>query len=176
MPYLLVTSPGTNAFRHEIAGTGIRIGRAGRNDLALDDPTVSRIHAEIVCRHDGYCVVDLGGKGGILVNGTRISSPTLLRPGDQIQVGATSIVFEGEPSVPVEFTHTQLPAGAVTRILTPEEVHSSGVPTPSPPPMASTGVSGPTSSSPVPFAREMPARAASAMLKAISVTSGLKKK
>lgn len=166
MPYLLVTSPGAKAFRREIAGACIRIGRSGRSDLALEDPTVSRTHAEIVRRQDGYYIVDLGGKSGILVNGTRISSPALLRPGDQIRVGTTALVFEGEPTFPVEFTHTPLPAGAGTRILTPEAIRESGAPTPLPA-EASTAGSGPGAPAPPP-AREVPARAAAAMLRAIS--------
>jgi len=168
MPYLLVTSPGAKAFRREIAGASVRIGRAGRSDLALEDPTVSRIHAEIVLRRDGYYVVDLGGKSGILVNGTRISSPTLLRPGDQIRVGTTAMVFEGEPTSPVEFTHAPLPAGAGTRILTAEQIHQSGTPTPPLPAETSPTGSGPGASTTPPPSREVPARAASAMLRAIA--------
>lgn len=45
-----------------------RIGRSRDNDIVLENLTVSRQHAEIVCRGDGlYDVIDLGSTVGTFV-------------------------------------------------------------------------------------------------------------
>ena len=69
------------------------IGRLPECAVALSDPQVSRHHAEVRPDHDGYRVVDLGSMNGTLVNGTRISEH-VLRDGDVIVVGATSVRYE----------------------------------------------------------------------------------
>ncbi len=50
----------------------VRIGRAsdGRNDLVLDNPTVSIEHAEATCVRDGMVVRDLGSKNGLVRHGS----------------------------------------------------------------------------------------------------------
>lgn len=67
-------------------------------DIEIDlDDAVSRRHAEIVRRGDGFCVVDVGSANGTLLNG-QILEPDQeqkLAPGDRIHVGErTEIVFE----------------------------------------------------------------------------------
>ncbi len=162
MPHLVVTPPNAAAFRFEIGGGIVRIGRAGRNDLAVEDPTVSRVHAEIVRRAEGLFLIDLGGKSGTFINGRKILAPTLLSPGDQIRIGTTVMAFDSEPTTPVELVATPLPSGPATRILAREEVRISEVPTPSPVPEAAL----PAPS--VPAGARLSARAVSALLRALS--------
>jgi hypothetical protein len=69
------------------------IGRMPDCSVVLSDPQVSRRHAEIRPDHDGYRLVDLGSMNGTLVNGTRIAEH-LLRDGDEITVGATTLRYE----------------------------------------------------------------------------------
>jgi hypothetical protein len=69
------------------------IGRLPDCAVALSDPQVSRHHAEIRPDHDGWRVVDLGSMNGTLVNGVRITEH-VLRDGDVIVVGATSVRYE----------------------------------------------------------------------------------
>jgi hypothetical protein len=69
------------------------IGRLPECAVALSDPQVSRHHAEVRPDHDGWRVVDLGSMNGTLVNGTRIAEH-VLRDGDVIVVGATSVRYE----------------------------------------------------------------------------------
>jgi len=167
MQHLVVTTPNIGSFRHEMAGGIVRIGRAGRNDVAVEDPTVSRVHAEIVRRQEGHFLIDLGGKSGTFVNGRRINTPTLLHPGDQIRLGTTLMVLEGDPTTPVEITQTPMPAGPGTRILTSEEVRQSEVPTPTPVP--ETEGSATETPSPTPSrGRPVSARAASKLMRAVS--------
>ncbi len=64
------------------------VGRGAGIDIALEDPTVSRLHAEIVQRGPHYYVADLG----LSVNGTRVNGRPigrrLLAQGDVITFGA----------------------------------------------------------------------------------------
>ena len=53
------------------ASTSSSIGRLPECDITLDDPNVSRRHAEIRPRGDGFVLVDLGSTNGTRVNGVR---------------------------------------------------------------------------------------------------------
>jgi ABC transport system ATP-binding/permease protein len=55
---------------HEAVGQRTRIGRDLQNDIVVDDPLVSRFHAELRARSDGRReLVDLGSRNGTFVNG-----------------------------------------------------------------------------------------------------------
>lgn len=69
------------------------IGRLPDCAVPLSDPQVSRQHAQLQRVPDGYRVVDLGSTNGTTVNGTAVSDE-LLRDGDEIGVGNTTIRFE----------------------------------------------------------------------------------
>ena len=45
------------------------IGRSRSSDIKLSDPTVSRDHAVLLRRNDGWFVTDTGSKSGVYVNG-----------------------------------------------------------------------------------------------------------
>lgn len=77
----------------EIAGR-TTIGRAGSNVLVLTDPEVSSAHAVIEVTPQGCVIRDLGSANGTTVNGQRVSEAAL-RPGDEIGVGTTRILFDG---------------------------------------------------------------------------------
>jgi hypothetical protein len=70
----------------------LQIGRESSHELVLSDPRVSRSHARIVHTAQGYVIEDLQSTNGTHVNGERITSQ-YLRPGDQIQVGDTHLIF-----------------------------------------------------------------------------------
>jgi Protein of unknown function (DUF3662)/FHA domain len=69
------------------------IGRSSGSDIVLDDPNVSRRHAEIRRVGDGYSLVDLGSTNGTEVNGQRVGETSLMN-GDVIGVGTTRLTFE----------------------------------------------------------------------------------
>jgi len=122
MTSLVVTTPDGQSQRLRLTGASVHIGRSGRNDLVLDDPTVSRVHAEVVRRPDGYCLVDLGAHSGTLLNGAPLTGHTPLHPGDLIRMGRTTILFDGDTTPPVDITPTPLPTGPETIMLGPEEI------------------------------------------------------
>src|SRR4051794_21542872 len=60
------------------------------------DSEISRVHARVFRDPSGQLTVeDLGSTNGTFVNGNRISSPTPLRPGDELRVGQTTLGVEG---------------------------------------------------------------------------------
>jgi hypothetical protein len=72
----------------------VTIGRLPECAVALDDPNVSRRHAQV--RRDGsggIVVVDLGSTNGTKVNGVTVREQRL-SPGDTITVGTTTLRFE----------------------------------------------------------------------------------
>lgn len=68
-------------------GSGsLRIGRHEDNDIVLDNPYVSRYHAEIFSEGLRDLIRDLGSTSGTFVNGERITRRRL-RDGDSIRLG-----------------------------------------------------------------------------------------
>jgi hypothetical protein len=78
----------------EISGAEATIGREVGNTIHLGtDNTVSRRHARILRQGDGWVIRDEGSSNGTWVNGVRVTEQPL-RPGDEIQVGATFFRWE----------------------------------------------------------------------------------
>jgi putative peptide zinc metalloprotease protein len=63
------------------------LGRAPACDLVLDDPSVSRVHAEIVVDDDGPALKDAGSSYGTFVDGSQVSGPLALAPGMRLELG-----------------------------------------------------------------------------------------
>jgi DNA-binding CsgD family transcriptional regulator len=102
---------GTPAGRELVAlGAGrLTLGADPANDLALPaDPTLSRLHAVLERYGAGWCVRDLDSRNGTFVNGQRVWGERPLRPGDELRVGATRLVYRGDE-----------PAGAGTQASEP---------------------------------------------------------
>lgn len=70
----------------------INIGRRVDNHLMIDDPRVSRIHAQLRAINNRYVIFDLDSTGGTFVNGDRINKITL-QPGDVISLAGVPLVF-----------------------------------------------------------------------------------
>jgi len=81
--------------RTVVSGDPFVIGRSRECDLVLDDPNVSRRHAELRREDSGWAVVDLGSTNGIKLNGKR-SRGGRLNPGDEITLGVSRLTFEQE--------------------------------------------------------------------------------
>ncbi|MGH8952452.1 MAG: FHA domain-containing protein [Acidimicrobiia bacterium] len=65
------------------------LGRSSEADVLLDDPYASEFHMRLVAGENGMVLHDLGSTNGTYVNGRRVTAPTTLRRGDNIQVGKT---------------------------------------------------------------------------------------
>jgi hypothetical protein len=79
--------------RNVLSGSRVVLGRSREADIVLQDPNVSRRHAELRRDDSGWQVVDLGSTNGIKVNGRRVDHQRL-RPGDQVTIGVTDLTFE----------------------------------------------------------------------------------
>jgi DNA-binding CsgD family transcriptional regulator len=94
--YLEVWTPAGREFVALEAGR-LTLGADPANDLALPgDPTLSRLHAVLERYEAGWSVRDLDSRNGTFVNGQRIWSERPLRPGDELRVGATRLVYRGD--------------------------------------------------------------------------------
>jgi len=80
----------------------ISLGRRLDNHIILDDPRVSRAHAQLRARFGRYVLYDLGSTGGTYVNGQRVQE-CILRPGDVISLAGVPVIYgEDESFVPPE--------------------------------------------------------------------------
>jgi len=62
------------------------IGRGVDADLAVAEPTISRLHAALEREGGGFALQDLGSTNGTRVNGRR-ETQARLRDGDEIELG-----------------------------------------------------------------------------------------
>jgi hypothetical protein len=90
-----------NGMKHPLDPPGIVIGRGSEADLRINDPGVSRRHAEIrVEAGDAtgtqVSVVDLGSTNGMLVNGSRAKQAEL-DDGGTIKIGNTTMTVRFLP-------------------------------------------------------------------------------
>jgi len=73
---------------------GGTIGRSRDCDVVLEDPGISRRHAQLRPAGDGFAIQDLGSTNGVLVNGEALQGARPLHSGDRIELGSTEVVFE----------------------------------------------------------------------------------
>jgi pSer/pThr/pTyr-binding forkhead associated (FHA) protein len=77
----------------------INIGRRLENDLVIDDPRVSRSHAQLRAIEGHYVLFDLSSTGGTFVNGSRVSE-TIIYPNDAISLGGVTLNFHQDDPPP----------------------------------------------------------------------------
>jgi sigma-B regulation protein RsbU (phosphoserine phosphatase) len=74
------------------------IGRGEESHVFLPDYRLSRRHAEVEQRIDGFYIVDLGSTNGTFLNGQRILGEHRLADGDLISLGDSRLVFSSGAS------------------------------------------------------------------------------
>jgi pSer/pThr/pTyr-binding forkhead associated (FHA) protein len=77
---------------HALNETVVNIGRRLENHLVIDDPRVSRNHAQLRAIKGRFVLFDLNSTGGTFVNGQR-TSQTVLYPGDVISLAGVALIF-----------------------------------------------------------------------------------
>ncbi len=68
------------------------IGRAHDAEVRIIDDGVSRHHARLRYDTGGLWVSDLDSRNGTFVNGEKITTPTPLKNGDKVQIGAATVL------------------------------------------------------------------------------------
>ena len=76
----------------EIAKQVITIGRDVKSDFVVNDAEVSRSHTRLTVHSDGCLVEDLASTNGSFVNGQRITTGKMIRPGDVLGLGETVLM------------------------------------------------------------------------------------
>jgi hypothetical protein len=85
-----------NGRTQPVGAGGAVLGRSRDSDIVIDDPNVSRHHAEVRPSGGSWIVNDLGSTNGIKVNGRRVNGPQSLKRGDVIELGTSRVTFELE--------------------------------------------------------------------------------
>lgn len=70
----------------------VNIGRRIENILVVDDPRVSRTHAQLRAINGRYIIFDLNSTGGTFVNGKRVNQ-SVLYPGDVISLAGAELIY-----------------------------------------------------------------------------------
>jgi pSer/pThr/pTyr-binding forkhead associated (FHA) protein len=74
-------------------GEAMEVGRDEGASIRIDEPLVSRRHARIERRPDGWVVVDLESTNFTRVNGERVLRERELVHGDELQLGRARCRF-----------------------------------------------------------------------------------
>lgn len=91
MPALIVSSESTT--RAVALRERATIGRGMESDLVVPDPILSRVHAEVQRRTDGYYIVDCGSRNGTFVNESPVVKERRLQDGDVVRAGECRFTF-----------------------------------------------------------------------------------
>ncbi|HEX9187511.1 MAG TPA: SpoIIE family protein phosphatase [Vicinamibacteria bacterium] len=102
MPEIAIQTAGGTRERYPLAKARVTVGRSRESDIFLPDQWLSRHHAAIEERGDGYWVADLKSKNGTLLNGEPVRDWRRLRPGDVITLGEHTLTFCVDAAEPEE--------------------------------------------------------------------------
>jgi hypothetical protein len=101
----------------------VNLGRKLDNTVVIDDPRVSRNHAQLRVVRGLYMLFDLNSTGGTYVNNERITQ-SALNPGDVISLAGVTLIYGQD--VPLRQTETNIEkevaapvASEISRILAP---------------------------------------------------------
>jgi diguanylate cyclase (GGDEF)-like protein len=90
--------------RATIGRGAFQIGRSSKNELPIDQESVSRHHARITSSQGrSYLIEDLGSTNGTFVNDERVTERRPLRDGDQIRVGRSILKFMSGANVEANY-------------------------------------------------------------------------
>lgn len=91
VPYVVIVEGPNHGTRFPLNAGENLIGRSSDSAIQLEDQSVSRQHAVITGRDDGFQVKDFGSKNGTFVNGRQIPDSVMLGHGDILQFGIYSL-------------------------------------------------------------------------------------
>lgn len=131
-----VQSPHAAASEYDLEEPEIIIGRAVTSSIVVIDSRVSRQHARLVRRHDGWWVEDLGARNRTLLNGSAVEGSAKLAAGDSLTIGDSIVNFLGDAAESVPTSAADPPSAGsgrttiaarwatdATRMRTMNEIH-----------------------------------------------------
>ncbi len=95
-PHLLISAGPEEGKNIRLSPGKMVIGRATSKknwDIALQDHSISRPHAQIEMHGNEFILTDLESANGTLLNGEAIQAPSSLQDGDVILMGETTLLF-----------------------------------------------------------------------------------
>ncbi len=131
---IVVTEKDGAQRRLEFDKQEVTIGRVRGNDVVLPKGNVSKRHSRIVVKDNRFIVVDLKSTNGTYVNGRKITSPLVVKPGDKIYIG--DFVLAIEPMEAVAPAPPPLPSRAPEPSLAAPPAAPVAEPSPAAPPAA----------------------------------------
>lgn len=111
------------------------IGRTPENDLAIDDPSLSRRHALIEDVDGAFTITDCGSSNGTLINGRQVSAPTALSDWDVLTLGAVTDVVVRLQEAADQFHEEQSDDSSTKRTSVAARPNPIGAPGPITPPV-----------------------------------------
>ena len=108
MAKLMVTLNGVIQGHYFVDKDTFTIGRNADNDIALDDPCISKLHAVIVTLGNDQVMEDVGSANGVLINGKK-TAKRILQNNDMIGMGAFELKYMNQRvSSNMDFEKTQM--------------------------------------------------------------------
>ena len=101
---------------HDIDKPVVRVGRDDEMDIIIDNPSVSRRHAEFRQEGESWVIEDLGSSNGTFMGGDKLEAAVSVQMGDEVGMGKFSIVFGkvvGEGAEAAAPTKPQIPTGSI---------------------------------------------------------------
>lgn len=92
-PCLMLHSGDHSGARYPMHGSHLVLGRSPECDICLENPGISRRHAELREKGETVVLQDLGSSNGTHLNEQRINGPTPVKDGDLVRVGGVVFKF-----------------------------------------------------------------------------------
>lgn len=97
MAFLATSSNGDDSpSRFELSEGETTIGRHPECTIVVDAGAVSRFHAKVTHKPEGFMVEDAGSRNGTFLNGQLLSGAQFLREGDRIRISDVEFIFQDE--------------------------------------------------------------------------------
>jgi pSer/pThr/pTyr-binding forkhead associated (FHA) protein len=125
MPQLIMTTATGETTYVPLKPNENTLGRAPQNDIVIDSPQASRVHAVIIVEPAFVTIRDLGSRNGTFVNGDRIRTQ-LLAQDDIIRLGDCEIRFA---SADQEFSQVEAPRAPTQGLLVDLDSKDNDAPT-----------------------------------------------
>lgn len=126
IPTLLVVRGKNLGEEFVLKPPAMAIGRTLENDIFLNDPKISRLHARVIVeqteeeRHPKVVLLDMGSTNGLRVNDERIKE-AVLNEGDKVSLGDTLLRFNYQDTVDLRYQSqikSLINVDHLTRLLT----------------------------------------------------------
>jgi diguanylate cyclase (GGDEF)-like protein len=90
--YLIVLAGNNVGEMYKVTGEQMIIGRGQNAEIQIIDEGISRRHARVFVNGQSVLVEDCGSTNGTFLNGQKLGGREVLKDGDKIQVGSTTIL------------------------------------------------------------------------------------